>query len=80
MIAVKTLRARVEKGRVVIDEPSPFPDGTILELVIAESDEEMDDEERRALRAALARSRADVRAGHVYSAEEVVKGRRRIRR
>src|SRR5688572_20800864 len=75
IIYMKTLHARVIDGRVVVDGPSPFPEGTELELVIAESEDEMDDSERRALRAALARSRADVRAGRIHSLDEVIKGR-----
>ena len=34
------LRARVEKGRLVLDEPTTLPDGTVIDLVV---DDEGDD-------------------------------------
>jgi hypothetical protein len=57
------LRARVEKGRLVLDEPTSLPDGTIVNLV---ADDECDDltvEERRALRTALSTSWTSAKEG-----------------
>jgi hypothetical protein len=56
--AMKTLRATVLKGRLVMDEPSDLPEGTVLELVPAHeaSDVELTDAEWAALRPLLERS------------------------
>jgi hypothetical protein len=59
-------------GRFVIDEPSPFPDGTVLELVVADEPDQLDDEERAALHAALDKSWASVKEGRARPAEELV--------
>ena len=36
MQSMKTLKARVEKGRIVMNEPTDLPDGTELELIPAD--------------------------------------------
>ena len=46
---METLRARVEKGRLVLDEPTALPEGTVLELCVAQAEDELDSEERAAL-------------------------------
>jgi len=52
---MKALQARVENGRLVLDEPTPLPDGTVLNLVLDEGDD-LSDSERQALHDALAES------------------------
>jgi hypothetical protein len=47
------LRARVEKGRLVLDEPTTLPDGTVVDLVADDEGDDLSDEERRALHEAL---------------------------
>jgi hypothetical protein len=42
--AMSSLRARVEKGRLVLDEPTTLPEGTVIDLV---ADDEGDDLKRR---------------------------------
>jgi hypothetical protein len=73
---MKTFEARVVKGRLVIDAPSPYPDGTVIRLVVAAEqpavDLDMDAEERAALRASLKRGKADAKAGRVTPAEKVI--------
>jgi hypothetical protein len=44
------LRARVEKGRLVLDEPTTLPEGTVVHLVADDEDDDLADEERRALK------------------------------
>jgi hypothetical protein len=51
-----SIRARVSQGRLVVDEPVDLPEGTVLDLVIDDEEDELDDEERRALHARLAES------------------------
>jgi hypothetical protein len=86
MAIVKTFEARVVNGKLVIDQPSPYPEGTVVHLMVTdepvtEADllEEMGEEGFAAFKASLKRSKADVDTGRTYSLEEVVKGRRRVR-
>ena len=68
-------RATVRNGRLVLDEPTDLPDGEVVELhTDGRSDEEddLDDESRRALRAALRRGIADFRAGRTRTRDEVL--------
>ncbi len=48
-----TLKARVVNGRLVLDEPCTLPEGTVLELVVADDGDDLTDEERQALHADL---------------------------
>ena len=47
------LRARVEKGRLVLDEPTTLPEGTVVDLVADDEGDDLTNEERRALNEAL---------------------------
>jgi hypothetical protein len=47
------LRARVEKGRLVVDEPTTLPEGTVVDLVADDEGDDLTEEERRALHEAL---------------------------
>ena len=70
-------RARVENGRLVIDEPTDLPEGTVLDLVADDEGDNLMDEERTALHAAIARSAADAEAGKVRPAADVLKDLRK---
>jgi hypothetical protein len=63
-------------GKLVIDEPSPYPEGTVVRLLVAdlggEEEGELDDEEREALDAALRKSWASAKAGRLVPAEKVL--------
>lgn len=69
---MKALQARVVNGRFVIDEPSPYPDGTVVELVVADQGDELDQDERAELHAAIDKSWANAKAGVVRPAEELI--------
>jgi hypothetical protein len=47
------LRARVEKGRLILDEPTTLPDGTAIDLVGDDEGDNLTDEQRCVLHAAL---------------------------
>ena len=47
------LRARVEKGRLILDEATTLPEGTVIDLVADAEGDNLTDEERRALHAAV---------------------------
>ncbi len=43
------IQARVEKGRLVLDEPTTLPEGTTIDLVADDDGDDLTDEERRYL-------------------------------
>jgi len=65
------LRARVRHGRIVLDEPTDLPEGTELELVLADSGDDLDDEDRAALHRELDLAMDDVDAGRVVGEDDV---------
>ena len=64
------LRAQVKNGRLVLDEPTELPEGAIVELVPFE--DELDEEDRLRLHAAVDRGIEAWERGEAYSAEEVI--------
>ena len=71
-----TIKARVQDGRLVVDEPTSLPEGTVVQLLPLDPGDWLSDEDRAALHEALARSEADVKAGRLIDAAEVLKGLR----
>ena len=67
-----TIKARVHGGRLVLDEPTTLPEGTEVELLPLDPGDWLDDADRAALHAALARSDADVVAGRLTDANTVL--------
>lgn len=76
---IPPLRARVERGRLVLDEPTSLPDGTIVELIEASSAVEADDEDRRRLNDAIARGAEAAATGDTVSASELLRSMRALR-
>ncbi len=68
-----TIKARVQAGRLVVDEPTTLPDGTEVELLPLDPGDWLTDADRQALHAALAESEADVAAGRLVDAADVLK-------
>ncbi len=73
------LRARVEKGRLVLDEPTTLPEGTVIDLVADDEGDDLTDDERRALHDALSASWKSAEAGHVRPAAAILEELRRRR-
>ncbi|HEY3354979.1 MAG TPA: hypothetical protein VGQ83_17125 [Polyangia bacterium] len=69
---MRSLKARVRGGRLVLDVPTKLPEDTVVDLVVAEDDDDLDDEERAALHAALAEGWASARAGRTRPAEDLL--------
>ena len=69
-----TLKETVRGGRLLMDEPVDLPDGTEVELVPANDGDDLDDEDRARLHAAITRSAEQFRAGRGVAAEEVLRG------
>lgn len=71
------MRARVENGRVRLDEPTELPDGTILDPVVDDGDDELSDAERRALHTAISAALDSAKAGPSRPAQAVIDELRR---
>ena len=71
-----TITARVHDGRLVVDEPTDLPEGTEVQLLPLDPGDWLDDADRAALHVALAQSEADVKAGRLVDAADVLKGLR----
>jgi hypothetical protein len=50
---MQALKAQVRHGRLVMDEPTELPEGTEIDLVAVGGGDDLDDEERAALHAAI---------------------------
>lgn len=73
MLSCMTIKARVRDGRLVVDEPTDLPDGTEVELLPLDSGDWLDEADRVALHEALRESGADVAAGKLVNAEEILR-------
>jgi hypothetical protein len=74
---MQPLKARVRKGRLVLDEPTDLPEGQEVELVpvdevLARGGDYLDDEERAALHRELEASIAEAEAGELVDMDEVL--------
>jgi hypothetical protein len=68
---MQPLKAHVHNGRLVLDEPTDLPEGAEVNLAIVDEDE-MGEEERARLHAALERSMAQAKAGKLIDGDEVI--------
>ena len=73
------LRARVQNGRLVLDEPTTLPEGTVIELVADDEGDDLTDDERRALHEALSASWKSAEAGDLRPASAILDELRRRR-
>lgn len=76
-MTMQPLRARVKKGRLVLDEPTDLPEGEVIELVrldevLANGGDYLDDEERKRLHRSIERGLDDVKAGRTVDARQVI--------
>ncbi len=72
-----TVKARVQNGRLVVNEPTELPEGTELELLPLDPGDWLDAADRAALHRALLASEQDFQAGRLVDAEEVLRELRR---
>jgi len=68
---MNALKARVQNGRLVLDEPTDLPDGIEVQLLFADS-ADVDDEERKELYAALLEGSDELDAGKGEDLEAVI--------
>jgi len=75
--AMQALKAHVQNGRLVLDEPTDLPEGEVVELVPVVNDvlacdhDDLDDEERAALDAELEAGVRELDAGLGVSEKEL---------
>jgi hypothetical protein len=67
-----TFKARVQGGRLTLDEPIDLPDGSELELVPAEQDDALDDAERQRLHRELELASGELSSGQGIPAEQAL--------
>ena len=72
LLRMAKIRARVRDGRLIVDEPTELPEGTVLDLVVDDGGDELDDVEWAALDAAIAEAWAEASEGRGRSGQEVL--------
>ena len=70
---MRSYQARVQKGRLVLDEPTTLPEGTTLDLVVDDDGDDLTDDERFALHEALSASAKSADEGRLRSASAILK-------
>jgi hypothetical protein len=74
------LRARVENGRLVLDEPTTLPEGTVIDLVIDDDPEDdLDEAGRRARDESIRQGIQDGKEGRTTPASDLLEALRRAR-
>jgi len=68
------LRATVRNGRLVVDEPTDLPEGTVLELVVDDEGDDLSSEETAALHRAIGQSLRELESGEGIPAAKVLDG------
>lgn len=63
-----SIRAQVSEGKIVVDEPTDLPEGTVVD----DEGDDLDDEERRALHQHLDKAMANIKAGKFRPAADVL--------
>ena len=66
------VRASVRNGRLIVDEPTDLPEGTVIDLVIDDEGDDLDEAQREALAAAITRSLEQARAGQSAPADAIL--------
>jgi hypothetical protein len=68
-----TITALVRDGRLVVNAPTNLPEGTTVTLLPLDPGDWLDEADRTALHRALGQSEADVAAGRLIDAAEVLR-------
>ncbi len=69
---MKSIKARVVNGRLIVDEPTKFPEGTEIDLTLADEGDDLSDEDRVALHEALRASWKSAQAGELKRARDLL--------
>jgi plasmid stabilization system protein ParE len=65
---VLTLKGRVRAGKVVIDEALNLPEGSEIDLIVVDPGDDLDDDERARLHAALTVAQEEIERGEGIAA------------
>jgi hypothetical protein len=71
-MAAASFRALVRDGRLVLDEPTDLPEGTVVDLVPGIEVDNLDDAERERLHGAIRRGLEQGRQGESRPVDEVL--------
>jgi hypothetical protein len=69
---MSALKARVENGRLTLNEPTDLPEGTVVPLEIADDWDGLDDAERAELHEAIREGIEDMEAGRTVDAKKAI--------
>ncbi len=69
---MRDLRARVANGRIILDEPTSLPEGTVIDLVADDEGDDLGVEDRQALHDAIARAWESAKNGHLRPASDMI--------
>ena len=72
LVTTVLFKARVQGGRLKLDEPVDLPDGTVVDLVAADTDDDLDEADRLRLHQALQRSAEQFASGSGIPALEAL--------
>jgi hypothetical protein len=67
-----TLLGRIRDGRIVVDEPTDLPDGTEVHLSVVDDVDDLDDQDRARLHAALDQAQEQIARGEGVPGEQVL--------
>ena len=67
-----SVRATVQNGRLIVDQETQLPEGTVLDLVIDDEGDDLDDAQRRALDQAITNSLHEAETGQMRPALEIL--------
>lgn len=75
--AMRPLRAHVQNGRLILEEPTDLPEGQAIDLVpldevLANGGDYLDENDRVRLHESIGRGLEDVSAGRTVTAEELI--------
>ena len=74
------LRARVQGGKLIVEDRVDLPDGAQVHLRIAENEDELDDDDRALLHREIDLSRAEAASSATVSTEKALAALRAARR
>jgi hypothetical protein len=74
-----SIRAKVQNGRLIVDEPTLLAEGMVLDLVIDDEGDDLPDEERAVLHAHLEASARSAAAGRVRPVGKLLAELRELR-
>ncbi|MBI2933719.1 MAG: hypothetical protein HYY16_18910 [Planctomycetes bacterium] len=76
---MSSLRARVKGGRLVLDQPTTLPEGTVLDLVVDDEGDDLMPREREALDRAIRKAWVSAKAGKLRPADDLLRELRKRR-